>query len=277
MDNIDAYDSAEDSDYNPENDPTAPKDDTESGNKRKRKPATKLTGGRSRGGRSSGGIFLEDEDDAQLPKTDSTQTAFELAETKRLAEKKKEEELDAMFAAEFGVPAPAKAKSAPPKHSGNATTKKQKKGPLAFKMPGSAATRKVATPSANAKAAEKGSETKLVVSKTYDFAGEKVVVTKEVAATSREAKAFVDAQAKEKSRSGALGSILTQMGKKSSMNTVAKTQLDWKQFKDTQAGLAEELQIHNKDGYLEKVAFLERADAREHELSLEEKSAKRRT
>lgn len=51
------------------------------------------------------------------------------------------------------------------------------------------------------------------------------------------------------------------------MTILEKSKLDWSNFK-TNEGIGEELQQHirGKNGYLEKKAFLERADYRQFEI-----------
>ncbi|TPX36599.1 hypothetical protein SmJEL517_g01178 [Synchytrium microbalum] len=45
------------------------------------------------------------------------------------------------------------------------------------------------------------------------------------------------------------------------LTSLEKSKLDWQQFVSKE-GIADELKLHNKDGYLEKKAFLDRADER---------------
>lgn len=45
------------------------------------------------------------------------------------------------------------------------------------------------------------------------------------------------------------------------LNTLEKSKLDWKDFVGKE-GIEDELKHHNKDGYMEKVAFLQRTDER---------------
>ncbi|XP_062442085.1 craniofacial development protein 1 [Rhea pennata] len=122
---------------------------------------------------------------------------------------------------------------------------------------------------------------KLTITKVFDFAGEEVRVTKEVDATSKEAKSFLKQQ--EKMQSGAPASLPTVSGvkrpggmssllgkitsKKQKMSTLEKSKLDWENFKEEE-GIGEELAIHNrgKDGYIERKAFLERVDHRQFEI-----------
>ncbi|XP_067158781.1 craniofacial development protein 1 [Apteryx mantelli] len=122
---------------------------------------------------------------------------------------------------------------------------------------------------------------KLTITEVFDFAGEEVRVTKEVDATSKEAKSFLKQQ--EKMQSGAPASLPTVSGvkrpsgmssllgkitsKKQKMSTLEKSKLDWENFKEEE-GIGEELAIHNrgKDGYIERKAFLERVDHRQFEI-----------
>uniref|UniRef100_A0A8C2ANS9 Craniofacial development protein 1 n=2 Tax=Cyprinus carpio TaxID=7962 RepID=A0A8C2ANS9_CYPCA len=130
---------------------------------------------------------------------------------------------------------------------------------------------------------------KITITKVFDFAGEEVLVTKEVDADSREAKSFLkkeDKVLKEKEESSeprpsvslssgssvkrpaGMGSILNRIGaKKQKMSTLEKSKMDWNAFK-TEEGIADELAIHNrgKEGYVERKNFLERVDQRQFEL-----------
>merc|ERR1711894_328235 len=66
---------------------------------------------------------------------------------------------------------------------------------------------------------------------------------------------------------GGLGGILNKIGKKPKMSTLMKSKMDWEQFKDKE-GISEDLATHNrgKEGYIERQAFLERADLRQFEI-----------
>ncbi|XP_012497025.1 PREDICTED: craniofacial development protein 1 isoform X2 [Propithecus coquereli] len=134
---------------------------------------------------------------------------------------------------------------------------------------------------------EKPKETKKVkITKVFDFAGEEVRVTKEVDATSKEAKSFLKQNEKEKpqasvpsalpslpagsglKRSSGMSSLLGKIGtKKQKMSTLEKSKLDWESFKEEE-GIGEELAIHNrgKEGYIERKAFLDRVDHRQFEI-----------
>ncbi|XP_006860223.1 PREDICTED: craniofacial development protein 1 [Chrysochloris asiatica] len=134
---------------------------------------------------------------------------------------------------------------------------------------------------------EKPEETeKVKITKVFDFAGEEVRVTKEVEATSKEAKSFFKQNEKEKpqtnapsalsslpagsglKRSSGMSSLLGKIGaKKQKMSTLEKSKLDWESFKEEE-GIGEELAIHNrgKEGYIERKAFLDRVDHRQFEI-----------
>jgi len=60
-----------------------------------------------------------------------------------------------------------------------------------------------------------------------------------------------------------LDSLATTYGvkKPAKMNTLEKSKLDWNAFVGKE-GIEDELKHHNKDGYMEKVAFLQRTDER---------------
>ncbi|XP_004690428.1 PREDICTED: craniofacial development protein 1 [Condylura cristata] len=140
---------------------------------------------------------------------------------------------------------------------------------------------------ARAEELEKPKETeKVKITKVFDFAGEEVRVTKEVDATSKEAKSFFKQNEKEKpltnvpsslpplpagsglKRSSGMSSLLGKIGaKKQKMSTLEKSKLDWESFKEEE-GIGEELAIHNrgKEGYIERKAFLDRVDHRQFEI-----------
>ncbi|KAK7115136.1 craniofacial development protein 1-like [Littorina saxatilis] len=67
--------------------------------------------------------------------------------------------------------------------------------------------------------------------------------------------------------SGGLGNLLNKIGKKQKMGTLEKSKMDWDSFKKKE-GIEEDLKIHNKgkDGYIERMAFLNRADVRQYEI-----------
>ncbi|XP_070386062.1 craniofacial development protein 1-like isoform X1 [Dermacentor albipictus] len=126
------------------------------------------------------------------------------------------------------------------------------------------------------------SDKKVKITQLLEFAGETIKVDKEVSADSKEARLFakkeeeeVAGQAKSpppaltgKRKPGGVGNVLNQLfNKKQKISTLEKSKLDWDNYKKTE-GLVEDLQSHNrgKDGYLEKQAFLQRADVRQFEI-----------
>ncbi|XP_033626233.1 craniofacial development protein 1-like [Asterias rubens] len=124
----------------------------------------------------------------------------------------------------------------------------------------------------------------VTVTKIFEFAGEEVKVTEEVAAGSKEAQMLLDpkpASAKTtvgansaskmppfgaKRPAGGLGNVLGLINKKAKISVLEKSRIDWNSFKTTE-GIADDLKIHNKgkDGYVEKQKFLAQADQRQYE------------
>ncbi|XP_013782197.1 craniofacial development protein 1-like [Limulus polyphemus] len=125
--------------------------------------------------------------------------------------------------------------------------------------------------------------TKIAITKEYDFAGELVTITKEVEASSKEAKQFLGKEEKSGEHSNSqikstqalpksvkrLGvtSVLGQLSKKPKMSALEKSKLDWSTFKEKE-GIGEELNqfLKSKDGYLDRQAFLQRVDHRQFEI-----------
>ncbi|XP_062501759.1 craniofacial development protein 1-like [Corticium candelabrum] len=104
--------------------------------------------------------------------------------------------------------------------------------------------------------------------KTYTFAGEDIQVKENL-----DEKQPVGPSKREGS---SLSNLVCQLGKKPKLSTLQKSKMDWDSFKTTE-GIAEDLQQHNKDGYLAKQDFLARADWRqfEQERGIRLKSAKK--
>ncbi|XP_021937840.1 craniofacial development protein 1 isoform X2 [Zootermopsis nevadensis] len=134
-------------------------------------------------------------------------------------------------------------------------------------------------------------ENKVTITKVFEFAGEEVRVTKEVATDSAEARLStkpspaspaVSQEAREGQGRGGRGglkglsSVLGQLGKKSKLGTLEKSKLDWDRYKKDE-GIEEELQRHNKgrDGYLERQDFLQRTDLRQFEIEKELRTSRR--
>ncbi|XP_022098087.1 craniofacial development protein 1-like [Acanthaster planci] len=128
----------------------------------------------------------------------------------------------------------------------------------------------------------------VTITKVFDFAGEEVKVTEEVAADSKEAKNLSQSapsggdrmvasdgasrstpsipKTGPKRPAGGLSSVLGLINKKPKMSVLEKSRLDWNSFTRTE-GIADELKLHNKgkEGYIEKQKFLAQADQRQYE------------
>ena len=96
---------------------------------------------------------------------------------------------------------------------------------------------------------------KIEIKKVFDFAGEMVTVSKEVAADSSEAKKYLKSQEESSKiapvptagtkRPGGLAGIVGSIGKKQKMGVLDKSKLDWNSFV-SEEGISEELKTHNK-------------------------------
>ncbi|KAI8989994.1 bucentaur or craniofacial development-domain-containing protein [Pilobolus umbonatus] len=89
-----------------------------------------------------------------------------------------------------------------------------------------------------------------------------------VPVTEEEVEKEVDVRIPDKKKStivrpkSSLSSLISQYNiKEPKMNTLEKSRLDWQGYVDRE-GIREELKYKNKDGYMEKVAFLNRVDDR---------------
>uniref|UniRef100_A0A0P4W474 Craniofacial development protein 1 n=1 Tax=Scylla olivacea TaxID=85551 RepID=A0A0P4W474_SCYOL len=133
---------------------------------------------------------------------------------------------------------------------------------------------------------------KVKITQVFEFAGEEVRVEKEVDAESLEAQAAKCSAALAsqspgttkaqpgvggiKRGAGLSGLVSLLDSKKQKLTTLEKTKLDWNSFK-SEEGIDEELEKHkkSKDGYLDKQAFLERADLRQFEIERAMRMSKR--
>ena len=96
---------------------------------------------------------------------------------------------------------------------------------------------------------------KIEIKKVFDFAGEMVTVSKEVAADSSEAKKYLKSQEESSKtapvptagtkRPGGLAGIVGSIGKKQKMGVLDKSKLDWNSFV-SEEDISEELKTHNK-------------------------------
>jgi len=105
------------------------------------------------------------------------------------------------------------------------------------------------------------------VTEKLDFAGEEVVITKKVEVGSQEDEKRLKMQQNQLKRGTGtnLDALVASVtGKKKTCTTLDKSTSDWAQFKQKE-GIEDELEHYKKDGYLEKVAFLDRTDTRQAE------------
>ncbi|KAI9556015.1 hypothetical protein GHT06_018578 [Daphnia sinensis] len=104
-------------------------------------------------------------------------------------------------------------------------------------------------------------------SKIYEFAGEKIEIPENVQKIASPSSQLIKGK-RPALRTGGLSSLTSQLSnKKSKLSTLEKSKLDWDQFKNDE-GIAEDLKSFNqgKKGFLERQAFLERADVKQFEI-----------
>ena len=105
----------------------------------------------------------------------------------------------------------------------------------------------------------------MTVKETRNFAGKEMEVTKTYAEGSKEAKQAAKRTAAAKS--GGLDGVLLQMEKTRKLNVLDKSKMDWKDVKEGDAEMEEDLEKHKRGKtYLEEQDFLKRAELREYEL-----------
>jgi hypothetical protein len=125
---------------------------------------------------------------------------------------------------------------------------------------------------------------KVLITKTYDFAGEPISVTEESNAncSQSEPKTKIDSKnevkdkiVKSVKRSGGLGAVLNEL-KKPKISTLQKSIIDWNNFKKDE-GIEDELKQHNKskNTFIERQAFLQRTDLRQFEIEKEVRAKNR--
>ncbi|KAK7074991.1 Craniofacial development protein 1 [Halocaridina rubra] len=195
-------------------------------------------------------------------------------------EKAKAEDLWADFLADVDDKPAAPQK---PKSSSWASLLGNKKSTTSTKP--TTATKPSAAASKKEEEEEESSPQTVKITKVFEFAGEEVRVEKEVDANSSEAKLALVSPTKGNSqerstgtkRPGGLSNIMGLLeNKKPKLSTLEKTKLDWSNFK-SEEGIDEELESHKKSkhGYLDKQAFLERADVRQFEIERSLRMSKR--
>lgn len=143
------------------------------------------------------------------------------------------------------------------------------------------AAKKKPVPEVKSTPAPKAPENKKpTVAQLFEFAGEQIVLSEDTNGKVDAASSTVPKPSLPKTvaprAGGGLGSVLSQIGKKTQLSTLEKTKLDWNSFKRSQ-GIEEELQTHNKgkDGFLERRDFLERTDYRQFEIEKTLRQTKR--
>ncbi|KAK3915191.1 Craniofacial development protein 1 [Frankliniella fusca] len=184
-------------------------------------------------------------------------------------EKKKADSLWADFMKDVGGPVSKKTTTS--------STSKTENTPSVSK------TQQVSKPASVEK--ENKEEKKVTITQIFEFAGEEVKVTKEVAVDSPEARLSQPNTSgpsrgggtpRGRGRGGGLSAVLSQIGKKSKISTLEKSKLDWERYKSDE-GLNEEIQTHNrgKDGFLERQDFLQRTDLRQFEIEKQLRASRR--
>eukprot|EP00850_Spirogloea_muscicola_P018075 SM000162S02353 [mRNA] locus=s162:40773:42664:- [translate_table: standard] len=114
---------------------------------------------------------------------------------------------------------------------------------------------------------------KVKITEVKDFAGEKIEVVRMVEATSKAAQLEQKRKAEMQAASSrGLDAMLEQIEKKKKLSIIDKSRKDWGEYKD-EKGVVNELEEYKKssDQYLDKVAFLGRAELREYEKEREER------
>lgn len=129
---------------------------------------------------------------------------------------------------------------------------------------------------------------KKLVTQIFDFAGEKVEITKEIEETATNEKPDGKSSGPSngigrrpplgglKRSGGGIGSVLGQLTKKNKISVLDKSKHDWDSFKRNE-GIDEQLQTHNRgrDGYLDRQDFLDRTDVRQFEIEKSIRLSKR--
>ncbi|KAL8613917.1 hypothetical protein ACOMHN_032907 [Nucella lapillus] len=270
---------------------------TDPGNKKTRKNVKKKNlAPRKR----KGGIQLEGEEGTPVAEANGDGENVELAqkikeeEEQKKAEKEKKR-VDDLWSS-FLTDVKPQAKPSPKAPQTSTTVKKPSSS-------SSSCPQSPQTTPATESAANGGNSGKITITEVFDFAGEEIKITKEVEADSKEAKAELRKQQEQENAetvatpssestpkekpspsslsagpgllgvkrpapSGAgLGSVLNKIGKKQKMGTLDKSKMDWEAFKKKE-GIDDDLKIHNKgkDGYIERMSFLNRTDHRQFEI-----------
>ncbi|XP_076469951.1 craniofacial development protein 1-like [Babylonia areolata] len=262
-----------------------------------------------------GGIQLEEGEEAPAEETNGDTQNTELAQRikeeeeqkKKEKEKKRADDLWSSFLTDVKTTTKPSPKVAP----ASTTVKQPVSSSPAPDAPQTTCPPPTAPPPASPVSSSTADAGKVTITKVFDFAGEEIKITKEVAADSKEAKAELKKREQLEQHkaaptptpttpkptssllttnsspspsslsagpgllgvkrptpgAGGLGNVLSKIGKKQKMGTLEKSKMDWEAFKQKE-GINEDLKIHNKgkDGYIERMSFLNRTDVRQFEI-----------
>jgi len=111
----------------------------------------------------------------------------------------------------------------------------------------------------------------VTVTETYDYAGESVVVTKQLEVPEPNP----SQKGPRKSLPNKLDNLLDKLKGKKKLSTIEKSKIDWTKFSKNE-GIVDELKRNRKDGFLEKQAFLSQTDLRQFEKEKEVRNVDRR-
>lgn len=103
----------------------------------------------------------------------------------------------------------------------------------------------------------------IMIEEKRRFAGKNITVQRQVSKDSKQA----EASKKQQNKAGGLDAVLEQIAPTKKVTVMDKSMSDWKQYKDKDEKVLEELELHKKSGgtYLEKKDFLAAADVKAYE------------
>lgn len=106
--------------------------------------------------------------------------------------------------------------------------------------------------------------TKTIVTKIYDFAGEKVEIKEEI---DNKLNTSSSSKLNPLKRGLGINNLVANLGKKQKLSTLNKTKQDWDLFKKEE-GIEDDLKKAKKDknSFVERQAFLQRSDFKQFEL-----------
>lgn len=120
----------------------------------------------------------------------------------------------------------------------------------------------------------------VTVSESRRFAGQTITINKEVSLGSKEALKLKQeggngASERDAQKKAGLDAVLASLSQAKKVTVLDKSRSDWKDFKKADNSIEEELELHKKSGstYLEKQAFLSRAQLAEYEKERDKRLA----